>query len=270
MADQQNDKAVKEFFGSDADRYDQRHYRSRHRTYISDRQKLVARVLGEMGLPQGARVLDVACGPGHFLASALEAGYRAVGVDSSRDMLRTSAKRLGAESRLAQCDAGALPFKSESFDLVNCSGLIEYIQEPGVMLREFRRVLRPNGRAMVSSTNRHAMALSLMPVTDAIKRSGLLKRVVRTLGLPADNVSLQARQFDFYFHTAAELSDYLSKAGFAKVDIHYCHLQLLPHPCDHLIPAATTACVNLTDRLLTVGPFNRLSEGLLGVGQRLE
>jgi hypothetical protein len=50
--------------------------------------------------------------------------------------------------------------------------------------------------------------------------------------------------------------------------MHYYHLQLFPHPLDHLIPAATTACVKLTDRFLTVRPLNAFAEGLLAVGSR--
>lgn len=262
-------RAVRELFGSDADRYDHRHYRSRHRTYIGDRQQLVARMLRSFALPAGARVLDVACGPGHFLLAATQAKLQAIGIDSSRDMLRTSASRLGPRSRLAQGDAAALPFETGTFDLVNCSGLIEYIPDSGTMLREFHRILKPNGRAMVSSTNRHAPALVLLPLMDALKRSALVHRVVRLLRLPVDEASLQERSFKFTFHTARELAADLSNAGFARIETHFCHLQLLPHPSDHIVPWATTACVNFTDRFLTVRPLRALSEGLLAVGQRL-
>jgi ubiquinone/menaquinone biosynthesis C-methylase UbiE len=268
MASPGNTKAVRDLFGSDADRYDARHYRSRHRTYIGDRQRLVARMLSSFGLPAGARVLDVACGPGHFLLTAKEAGFNVVGIDSSPDMLRTSGNRLGDGASLTRGDATMLPFESGSFDIVNCSGLIEYIPVPGGMLREFLRVLKPGGRAMVSSTNRIAPALALLPIMDALKRSSIVRRLIRALRLPVDEASLRDRGFDFTFHTSGGLVALMDEAGFEDIGMHYCHLQLLPHPLDHLVPAVTTACVNLTDRLLGVRPFGSLAEGLLAVGQR--
>jgi ubiquinone/menaquinone biosynthesis C-methylase UbiE len=268
MASPDNTEAVRELFGSDADRYDARHYRSRYRTYIGDRQKLVTRILASFGLPAGARVVDIACGPGHFLLAARQAGLNVVGIDNSPDMLRTSGTRLGPGAQLARGDATSLPFESGTFDLLNCSGLIEYIPEPGGMLREFRRILKPGGRAMVSSTNRIAPALALLPVMDALKRSTTVRRVIRALRLPVDEASLRDRGFDFTFHTPGKLTALMAEAGFQDLAMHYCHLQLLPHPFDHIMPAVTTACVNLTDWLLGVRPFGALAEGLLAVGQR--
>jgi len=268
MASRDDTDAVRELFGSDADRYDTRHYRSRHRTYIGDRQKLVTRLLMSFSLPAEARVVDIACGPGHFLLAAKQASFKVVGIDSSPDMLRASGIRLGAGALLARGDATMLPFDSGTFDLLNCSGLIEYIPEPGGMLREFRRVLKPGGRAMVSSTNRIAPALALLPVMDALKRSTTVRRAIRALRLPVDEASLRDRGFEFTFHTPAKFSTIMADAGFVDLAMHYCHLQLLPHPLDHMVPAVTTACVNLTDRFLGTRPFSALAEGLLAVGRR--
>jgi ubiquinone/menaquinone biosynthesis C-methylase UbiE len=269
MSVPENTEGVRDYFGSGADRYDARHYGSRYRTFIGDRQKLVASVLQGLGLPPAARVLDVACGPGHFLHAAVAAGLDAVGIDSSRDMLRTSKTRLGPDARLVTGDATVLPFDSASFDAVNTSGLIEYLPEPTPMLRELLRVLKPGGHAMVSSTNRISPALVLFPVTDVIKRSATLRRVIKAVRLPVDDVSLSPQHFRFNFHTPGHLRALLQGAGFANLEMHYCHLQLLPHPLDRIVPAATTACVNVTDRLLGVRPLRALAEGLLAVGQRL-
>jgi len=261
-------RAVRDFFSSDADAYDTRHYGSRYRTFFADRQNLIAQVLRDLSLPAGVRVLDIACGPGHFLQEAASAGAVAVGIDSSRDMLRAAGSRLGLGARLVMGDGMALPFESGSFDIVNCSGLIEYIPEPMQLFQEVLRVLKPGGRALVSSTNRLSPALILVPVVDAARRSALVRGAVRATGLPIDQVSLRGRRFQMAFHTPRALASQLRDAGFEDVRMHYFHLQLVPHPLDRFSPAAAAACVKLTDRFLSVGPLRVLAEGLLAVVRR--
>jgi ubiquinone/menaquinone biosynthesis C-methylase UbiE len=261
-------RAVHELFGSDAAAYDVRQYQARYRTFIADRQVLVGRVFRELALPAGARVLDVACGPGRFLLEASSLGMVAVGIDASADMLHTAATHLGETARLVRGDAVALPFTCGAFDAVNCSGLIEYVPEPLPLLREILRVLKPDRHALVSSTNRLSPALLLSPLMAAARRSALARGLVRTLGLPFDDVSLRERRFRLTFHTPRRLIGLLSDAGFVAPDLHYYHLQLIPHPIDRLTPHAATACVRLTDRFLSFRPLGFLAEGLLAVGRR--
>ena len=268
MTPSDHGRAVRELFGSDAGAYDARQYGVRYRTFIADRQKLVSQVFRSLALPAGASVLDVACGPGHFLLEATTLGFAPVGIDSSGDMLRTAGTRVGAGARLVRGDAAALPFASGRFDAVNCSGLIEYIPEPTPLLRELLRVLKPGCHALVSSTNRLSPALVLEPLVDAVRKSPIARAVVRGLRLPFDEMSLRERRFRLTFHTPGRLTALLSGAGFESPEVRYYHLQLLPHPFDRLAPGAATACVAVTDRLLSVRPWRLFAEGLLGVARR--
>ena len=43
-----------------------------------------------------------------------------------------------------------MPFKSNSFDFVFCSSLIEHIKNPDLLLREIKRVLKKNGLCYLS------------------------------------------------------------------------------------------------------------------------
>src|SRR5216684_4023072 len=140
MSEAKQTDAVQEFFGEDAGRYDDRHYGARYRTFISDRHQLVTRVFKDLGLPGGANVLDIACGPGRFLHEAASSGAVAVGIDASREMLRTSHKRLGSRATLVLGSGLTLPFASATFDVINSSGFIEYLPDPMPMLREAFRV----------------------------------------------------------------------------------------------------------------------------------
>jgi SAM-dependent methyltransferase len=44
-----------------------------------------------------------------------------------------------------RCDAAALPFARETFDLVLCSEVLEHVREPEATLSEIRRILTPRG-----------------------------------------------------------------------------------------------------------------------------
>jgi len=268
MAQSDQGRAVRELFGSDAGAYDARHYGARYRTFISDRQEFVSRLFRDLGLPAGAPVLDVACGPGRFLEEAASLGLAPVGIDASGDMLRVAGTRLGPRARLVMGDAAVLPFESCAFDVVNCSGLIEYIPEPMPLLREVLRVLKPGKQALVSSTNRFSPAYILDPFANAARRSAVVRGVIRLLRLPFDDMSLRERGYRLTFHSPRKLASLMSNAGFEPPQVHYYHLQLLPHPLDRVAPAAATACIRVTDRFLSVRPLRILAEGLVVVARR--
>ena len=58
---------------------------------------------------------------------------------------------------------GPLPFDAETFDLVVCPPVIHYLDDRAAALREFFRVLRPGGRAVLSTQH---------PTTDWLRKGG--------------------------------------------------------------------------------------------------
>jgi SAM-dependent methyltransferase len=101
--------------------------------------------------PDGAplRVLDAGCGTGALLERLSQDPEEEVyGVDFSRDALAFSRQR--GQSRLVQGDLTALPFASDSFDLVTALDVVEHVERDVDALREICRVLRPGGVLLVS------------------------------------------------------------------------------------------------------------------------
>src|SRR5579884_1076563 len=105
----------------------------------------------------GQAVLDVGCDRGDALCLLL-AGQPllrcAVGLDSSSGRLSAAhalAERLATASRplLVQGDGRRLPFADGAFDRVFCADTLEWIQPPLAGLREIRRVLAPEGQALL-------------------------------------------------------------------------------------------------------------------------
>jgi ubiquinone/menaquinone biosynthesis C-methylase UbiE len=103
-----------------------------------------------LGLPRGGRVLEVGCGRGVALpplAEALRPDLLA-GLDIDGPLLAEAARRAadkGIAAQLYQADVRALPFPSESFDLVIDFGTCYHIAHPVRAMREVVRVLRTGG-----------------------------------------------------------------------------------------------------------------------------
>ncbi|HEY4007523.1 MAG TPA: class I SAM-dependent methyltransferase [Pseudonocardia sp.] len=109
-----------------------------------------ARLLGEPEELRGARVLEVGCGAASCARWLTRQGAVAIGLDLSGGMLRQAAlasERTGVAVPLVQAGAEQLPFPAGSFDLA-CSafGAVPFVADPGQVMREVARVLRPGGR----------------------------------------------------------------------------------------------------------------------------
>jgi SAM-dependent methyltransferase len=104
-----------------------------------------------MGLPVGARILDVPCGQGRHAHLLAEAGYHVSGVDLSRDLLAVAQARGTAPNlRYTHADMRRLPRSwSNRFDAVfNLFTSFGFFVDPADderVVAEFSRVLKPGG-----------------------------------------------------------------------------------------------------------------------------
>ena len=103
------------------------------------------------------RILDVACGTGDStlsIAKAAGEGSTVTGVDISEGMMALvegKAVKAGVTDRidLQVADGEALPYEDGTFDRVTCAFGIRNFEHKEKGLEEFRRVLKPGGRAVI-------------------------------------------------------------------------------------------------------------------------
>jgi SAM-dependent methyltransferase len=119
------------------------------------------RFLDEMldGLPEGARILDVGCGPGRFAIDMLRTGARVTLADLSQGQLDLARGRVEQAGLLEGVDGferldvtDLSRFDDASFDAVVCyGGVLSYARESRPdAIAELRRVNRPGGPLLVS------------------------------------------------------------------------------------------------------------------------
>jgi SAM-dependent methyltransferase len=108
--------------------------------------------LALLGDVTGTRVLDAGCGAGSHTAEMIRRGASVTGLDKSAGLLAIARGRLGPSVKLHKADlADPLPFALNSFDAVLASLVMHYLQDWGPVLAEFRRVLVPGGRLVIST-----------------------------------------------------------------------------------------------------------------------
>jgi len=118
-----------------------------------------ARELTE-GLAEGARVLEVAPGPGYLAIEVARIDkFRVTGLDISRTFVRIAsdnARQAGVAVDFQQGDVARMPFESGTFDLVVCQAAFKNFTLPHSALAEMHRVLRPGGTAVIQDMSHDA------------------------------------------------------------------------------------------------------------------
>ncbi len=106
-----------------------------------------------VGDVRGLTVLDLGCGTGRHAAWLASAGASVTAVDFSEGMLAEARRTAeGANVRFLVHDLHQpLPFPSGIFDLVISGLVLEHLRDLAGFFAEAHRVLRSNGRAVVSA-----------------------------------------------------------------------------------------------------------------------
>lgn len=108
-------------------------------------------------LPESWTVADLGCGTGQALAALAPVVARVIGVDQSAAMLKAARRRTASldNVELRQGSLEALPLGDASVDAALLLLALGYVQDPGLVLAEAARALRPGGRLVAVDLLRH-------------------------------------------------------------------------------------------------------------------
>ena len=110
--------------------------------------------LGRLRLHPGAALLDLGCARGDRARRLADAGLRVHGLEPEPGLARVCARALAETSagagHVVVGDGEHLPYRDGSFAAVCATEVLEHVTDPGLVLGETRRVLRPGGTACVA------------------------------------------------------------------------------------------------------------------------
>ena len=97
------------------------------------------------GLPTGAKVLEIAPGPGYLTLELARLGrFQVSGLDISRTFVELAsehARQAGLSIDFRHGDVASIPFEPGSFDLIVCQAAFKNFTQPVRALDEMQRVL---------------------------------------------------------------------------------------------------------------------------------
>ena len=155
----------------------------------------------------GARLLDVGCGNGQFLAHMRDLGWDVVGIDPDPKAVHIARERFQLEVRHGTLERAVID--AESFDAVTLRHVIEHVPDPVGLLRACRRLLNPQGRLVVVTPNHLSLGRRVCgrewigwdsPRHLFVFSPRVLCRVAQAAGLNIEQVRTTANGARFIWH----------------------------------------------------------------------
>ncbi len=118
-------------------------------------RELVHAHLAEAGLADDARVLDIGCGVGQFLAELADRLPRAdlVGVDASAGMIARAEADYARDNVRYATGTWSDVDRGDGFDAITCMHAFPYVPDKPVALARCTQLLRPGGRLLIVQAN---------------------------------------------------------------------------------------------------------------------
>ena len=145
-------------------KYEKKAFASRHRLFVYQLS---------IHVQPGQTWGDIGCGTGVLSRWLAQQGAKVQALDAAAGMVeqtRCLSSEFGERITVHQGQADALPFPDQSCDGIVCSSVLEYVEDPKLVLKEVRRVLRPTGVIACSVANRRSLLRRSLHAAHGITR----------------------------------------------------------------------------------------------------
>ena len=130
------------------------------------------------------RVLEIGCGVGIDLLQFARAGAHVSAIDLTENAVQLARANLAREGHAGDINTGnaeAIDYADDSFDVVYSHGVLHHTVDTERAIGEVRRVLRPEGVAIIMLYNRYSwlnlvVTLSGTPIEHAKKDAPIVRR----------------------------------------------------------------------------------------------
>ena len=125
--------------------------------FNADQEARFEWILCCLGDVKKKKVLDVGCGDGALTYRIVKKGAEVIGLDNSEEGIRLAEQIFSEKkipTRFILASAYKIPLESNSIDCVVLSEVIEHVAEPEKILSEIQRVLKPEGKVVISTPYR--------------------------------------------------------------------------------------------------------------------
>ena len=123
-------------------------------------ERVIKSMVTVSGLDEGMAVADVGTGTGFVAAGIAPRVKRVLAMDNSPAMLEVARKNLselGLENvELVEGDVRALPLESDSVEAAFANMVLHHAEDPGAMLREMGRIVKPGGVVTIIDEVEHS------------------------------------------------------------------------------------------------------------------
>jgi SAM-dependent methyltransferase len=232
-------------------RYRSNHFRLRTVMALVDRIR-----------PRPSHILDAGCGSGMVLVSLLRKGYVCTGFDNSegmREEARQTLRNAGfPEDAVGPGDLYCIPCPDSQVDLLLCLGVLSNLADHPGIFGEFRRVLAPGGRIIVSlnnelfslySLNRYTLEFYRELFTDAGVPDPAAREVLESLraafsslgtgDIPAvmTDAEIDRHGITIPKYHPLNVGGLFQRLGFGVEEVRFYHYHPLPPPFEGRYPS---------------------------------
>ncbi len=230
---------VRNYYEGEAREYDQQFYgTTKGYPTLQYRHRYMLDMALSLNLPNDARILDIGCGPGEMVLDLARKQWKIWGIDIAQAMIdiakeKAAKAQVTNEIHLATGDIEQLDFEDQFFDLIICSGVVEYLPGDEKWMREISRTLKPGGVLIINVTNRWALRKWTAPLIEPLKKSKLLHGMMNFI---KEKMLGRGKLHHFPFrprvHSPKAFDRYLAVHGYQKLDFRYFDFSIAVAPFD--------------------------------------